>query len=142
MAIILKYYCPCCGNLSIANTDKKEVYTDNAKIRDKIYLTNIQCESCHGVITVQIDTDYTLELLEKQKKINTEIGKAKYKYGVSFHQMDKMENKLKHISQKLLKEREVLSKAYNNSDYYKNAESQEIIGTINYKNVITKITEE
>ena len=140
---VLKFKCKKCGKNSKAIPIIKKVQVvgmDAEKISEEIYLTEIVCEECGERFIVQIDNDYTYSLLEKQKKLDFDIGTTKYKYGASTRKIKKFEDKLKTVSQKLSKERNVLTKLYNDAEYFIDGEK---IGTIKYHyDIETKIVEE
>lgn len=141
MKIVLKYLCPFCKQESHAYPIIKKVFVNvaNAK-KDEIYITDIECENCGKISTVQVDNDFTYNLLERQKKINIEMGTTKFRYGTKNRRIEKINQRLERVSNKLVKERDVLSKVYNNIDYYN--ENNEKMGTIFFKNVHIQLINE
>lgn len=141
MKIVLKYLCPYCKQKSHAYPIIKKVFVDGANTeKDEIYITDIECENCGKISTVQVDNEFTYNLLERQKKINIEMGTTKFRYGTKNRRIEKINQRLERVSNKLVKERDVLSKVYNNIDYYN--ENNEKIGTIIFKNVHTQLINE
>lgn len=138
MKMVLKYLCPCCKQESRAYPTIKKVFVDGVNTeKDEIYITDIECEKCGKISTVQVDNEFTYNLLERQKKISIKMGTTKFRYGVKARRIKKINQQLERVSNKLLKERDVLSKIYNNIDYYN--ENNEKIGTIFFKEVHTQL---
>ena len=134
---LLKFKCEKCGEESTAIPIIKKAQIEGIKNTfDEIYITELKCEKCGESYIVQIDNEYTYTLLERQKRLNFEIGTKRYRFGASNKKVKKIEDRLKTVSQKLLKERDVLNKIYNNIEYCIDGEK---VGTINYCNVKTKL---
>lgn len=137
---VVKFKCEKCNRKSIAYPIIKRVKVNGfEKEFETIYITEIICENCGNKYVVQIDNDYTYTLLEKQKRLNYDIGTTRFKYGASARRIKKTEDRLKTVSAKLLKERAVLNKLYDNTEYYID---DNISGIIKIKDVKISIEKE
>lgn len=138
--IVPVFNCINCNQKSIAIPYIKKVIVINEKNEElenvELYLSAIKCEKCEKEFIVQIDNDYTHELLKKQLKYNHEIGTKRIKYGASSKKIKKIENKLKAVSQNLINERETLKKLYEGKEY---KEENEEIKTLIYHDFVIQL---
>ena len=116
--IVMRIECDCGKNTIAYPIREKYKIKDEQENYIEIYLTFVICKDCGKKYIVQIDNEETMDLLNRQRKIDIDIGTKKYRFGSSSKKIAKQENKLKIISKKLIDQRNLLSLNCNGQKYY------------------------